>query len=68
MEDYVTKYAKARGITEVEALTHKIVKEYLKNENTTGNAMHGVHTDFKYELCGEHGLWLEITKIEEEEE
>ena len=29
-------------------------------------AMHGVHTDFKYELCGEHGLWLEITEIEED--
>ena len=30
-------------------------------------AMHGVHTDFKYELCGEQGLWLEITEIEEDE-
>ena len=31
-------------------------------------AMHGVHTDFKYELCGEHGLWLKITEIEEDDE
>jgi hypothetical protein len=43
-ENYVTKYAKARGITEAEALTHKIVKEYLKNENTTGNAVHENNT------------------------
>ena len=44
MDDYVTKYAKKEGITEKEALTHKIVKEYLKNANTTGNAVHEDHT------------------------
>ena len=43
-ENYVTKYAKARGITEAEALTHEIVKEYLKNENTFRNAVHEDHT------------------------
>jgi hypothetical protein len=31
-------------------------------------AIEGVHTDFIYERDGEHGLWLEITKIEEGEE
>ena len=44
MDDYVTKYAKKRGITEEEALTHNIVKEYLKNENTTGDALHENNT------------------------
>ena len=44
MEDYVTKYAKKRGITEEEALKHEIVKEYLKNANTTGNAVHENNT------------------------
>ena len=44
MEDYVTKYARSRGITEEEALTHNIVKEYLKNENTTGNAVYENNT------------------------
>ena len=29
-EGYVTKYAKARQITEAEALTHEIVKEVAK--------------------------------------
>jgi hypothetical protein len=43
-ENYVTKYAKARGITEAEALTHKIVKEYLKNENTVRDAVHEDNT------------------------
>lgn len=43
MDDYVTKYAKKEGITEEEALTHKIVKEYL-NANTAGNAVHEDHT------------------------
>lgn len=31
-------------------------------------AIEGVHTDFIYERDGEHGLWLEITKIEEGDE
>lgn len=44
MEDYVTKYARSRGITEEEALTHKIVKEYLKNENTVRDAVHENNT------------------------
>ena len=30
-ESYVTKYAKARQITEAEALTHEIVKEVSKD-------------------------------------
>lgn len=44
MESYVTKYARARQITEAEALTHEIVKECMKNENTAGNAVHENHT------------------------
>ncbi len=44
MEDYVTKYARSRGITEEEALTHNIVKEYLKNENTVRDAVHENNT------------------------
>lgn len=44
MDDYVTKYAKKEGITEKEALTHNIVKEYLKNENTVRDAVHEDHT------------------------
>lgn len=36
MDDYVTKYARSRGITEEEALTHKIVQEvkaYYKDKD-----------------------------------
>lgn len=43
-ESYVTKYAKARGIPEAEALTHEIVKECMKHENTTRDAVHEDHT------------------------
>ena len=43
-ESYVTKYAKARQITEAEALTHERVKEYLKNANTIRDAVHEDHT------------------------
>ena len=31
-------------------------------------AIEGVHTDFIYERDGEHGLWLAITEIEEDDE
>lgn len=43
-ESYVTKYAKARQITEAEALTHEIVKECMNNENTVRDAVHEDHT------------------------
>lgn len=35
-ESYVTKYAKARQITEAEALTHEIVKEVAKEYRERG--------------------------------
>ena len=40
-ESYVTKYAKARQITEAEALTHEIVKEVAKYYREKGNVTIG---------------------------
>lgn len=44
-ESYITKYARAREITEAEAATHQIVKEYEKYENTVRDAVSRDHTD-----------------------
>lgn len=44
-ESYITKYARAREITEAEAVTHKMVKEYIKYADTVRNAVGRDHTD-----------------------